>query len=167
MTVDDTDPESLPEAEQPVSRADRLAKQILDDRARQAERQQERQRPGSGAEKDATCHDGPPTLPDAETTARVPVFTPHRRDGGEGSDDYSHVVAIIGEKTRVIVCNEGIQWIVQHRKGGQWRGQSFCRTREALLRCSGHPNHPVLLALPERIVERRLLGASLRTMADE
>jgi hypothetical protein len=95
-------------------------------------------------------HDRLPDPPDTETTARVPVFAPHSRDGGEGSDDYPHVVAVLGEKTRVIVCNEGIQWIVQHKKGQQWRGRSFCRTREALLRCSGHPNHPALLALSER-----------------
>ena len=31
-----------------------------------------------------------------------------------------------------------------------WEGHSFCRTKEALLRCSGHRDHPALLALPER-----------------
>jgi hypothetical protein len=65
-----------------------------------------------------------------------------------------HYARCRGPDSSGIVCNGGIQWIVQSRRGSQWLGESFCHTKEALLRCSGHPNHPVLLALPERIVER-------------
>jgi hypothetical protein len=49
------------------------------------------------------------------------------------------VVAVIdGGRSRVIVANDGMQWIVQHWYGGQWRSRSFCRPKEALLRCCGH-----------------------------
>ncbi len=39
------------------------------------------------------------------------------------------------------VVDDPLQWILQHRKGrprkknSGWQGRSFCRTREALLRC--------------------------------
>jgi hypothetical protein len=72
----------------------------------------------------------------------------------ETSNDYPRVVAILNDgKTRVIVCYAGIQWIVQRRQGEQWHSRSFCRTKEALLRCCGHDPHPALAALPDRIQE--------------
>jgi len=40
----------------------------------------------------------------------------------------------LDERTRVIDCKDSIQWIVQKREGSNWRGLSFCRTREALIR---------------------------------
>jgi hypothetical protein len=42
---------------------------------------------------------------------------------------------------RVIVCCQGIQWVLQYRASAEtystavWRGRSFCRTSEALIRC--------------------------------
>jgi hypothetical protein len=58
---------------------------------------------------------------------------------------------MLDAKTRVIECRDGIQWIIQHHRNGRgcngWRGVSFCRTKEALLRLAG--NHPDLLALPD------------------
>jgi len=69
----------------------------------------------------------------------------------ESSDEYAHVVAVLDAKRRVIECAARIQWIIQvrNRKGGPrpWRGVSFCRTKEALVRLAGP--HPLLLALPE------------------
>jgi hypothetical protein len=72
----------------------------------------------------------------------------------ETSDDYPNVVAILSDgKTRVIVCRDGIQWIVQRRQGNRWNPQSFCHTKEALLLCCGHDPHPALAALPDDIKE--------------
>jgi hypothetical protein len=78
----------------------------------------------------------------------------------------------LNARWRVITCADGVQWILQRRNvpagtGGNrperhstddWRGRSYCRTREALIRCcraySGEID-PVaaaaLQALPERI----------------
>jgi hypothetical protein len=74
------------------------------------------------------------------------------RDGKppESSDQYPRVVVVLGAKTRVIECKDGLQWIVQQKTGGgrdPWRGISFCRTKKALVRLAGP--HPVLLGLPD------------------
>ena len=64
------------------------------------------------------------------------------------------------QKTRVIECRAGIQWIVQRRVSSgryPWDAVSFCRTKEALLRCVAEytkENHPALAALPDRFQER-------------
>lgn len=60
---------------------------------------------------------------------------------GEESDGYPNVVARLGDDWRVIVCRDGIQWIVQRRAGkrhggARWEARGYCRTREGLLlRC--------------------------------
>ena len=78
---------------------------------------------------------------------------------GEENDAYP-VVATLNCRWRVIVCKNSIQWILQTRRGGpdSWRGRSFCRTREALVRCARqHAGEiaadalVILLRLPERI----------------
>jgi hypothetical protein len=57
----------------------------------------------------------------------------------EGVDGYPGLVAQIDAQTRVIECAARIQWIVQRSvvraRGREWRGVSFCRTKQALLRC--------------------------------
>jgi hypothetical protein len=88
------------------------------------------------------------------------------------SDDRYPAVAILNQRYRVIRCRDGIQWILQRRNipagtGGNrperhsrddWRGRSYCRTREALIRCcraySGEIDPAAVVALrtlPERI----------------
>ena len=73
----------------------------------------------------------------------------------ESDDDYP-VIVQISDMVRVINCKDDIQWIVQARRnamGKGWRGSSFCRTREALIRCAS-PLPPealaILRALPEQ-----------------
>jgi hypothetical protein len=74
----------------------------------------------------------------------------------------------LNARWRVIACRDGIQWILQYRNrtetvaGGDWRGRSYCRTREALIRCcraySGEIDPAAVAALqtlPERIDEVR------------
>jgi hypothetical protein len=55
----------------------------------------------------------------------------------ESRDNYPKIVAKLNSKWRVIRCKADIQWILQRHKSGEWRGRSFCRTKEALLRCCG------------------------------
>jgi hypothetical protein len=71
---------------------------------------------------------------------------------------------MLNENWRVIECRDGIQWILQHRgspkrsRKDDWRGRSYCRTSEALLRCTRYHAGEVdasalevLASLPERI----------------
>jgi hypothetical protein len=80
----------------------------------------------------------------------------------ETSDAYPHVVVDFGDGWRVIECAAGLQWILQRRRGGErpWNGRSFCRTKEALLRCAGHC-HPALDALPDRFPEAAAVGGDM------
>ena len=56
--------------------------------------------------------------------------------------DTPETTPVLSLKQAPVQLNEGwrvsedeLQWILQRRKGKQWSGRSFCRTREALLRC--------------------------------
>jgi hypothetical protein len=57
----------------------------------------------------------------------------------ESAEGYGPVVAVLNGKWRVIECRDRVQWIVQSRDGtdGLWRGQSYCRSKIALLRICG------------------------------
>ncbi|MBO6540739.1 MAG: hypothetical protein JJ969_15235 [Rhizobiaceae bacterium] len=52
----------------------------------------------------------------------------------ETSSDYPYIVTTLNSQHRLIVCPEGIQWIVQKWKGNRWRNESYHRTRDPLLR---------------------------------
>ncbi|WP_155924251.1 hypothetical protein [Mesorhizobium sp. L2C066B000] len=58
-------------------------------------------------------------------------------DNRERSDAYRHVAFHIDKTWRVIVCPDGIQWILQKRKGNldgrpAWNAVRFCRTKSGL-----------------------------------
>jgi hypothetical protein len=62
----------------------------------------------------------------------------------ESSDDYP-VIVKLNDRWRVIACRHGVQWVLQYRNRAQtvardvWRGRSYCRTKEALVRaCDTH-----------------------------
>lgn len=60
-------------------------------------------------------------------------------DNRERSDIYSNTIFRINDRWRVIVCPEGIQWILQKRKGyldgrPAWDGMSFCRSKAGMYR---------------------------------
>jgi hypothetical protein len=82
----------------------------------------------------------------------------------ESDDQYLGVVAVLNQQHRVIRCRDGIQWILQRRHGPErlagtrWDGRSYCRTREALIRCCHEHAGSIdatastaLMSLPERI----------------
>jgi len=58
----------------------------------------------------------------------------------ERDDGYKGVVAQLTTRWRVIVCKDGMQWIVQQKEsshGGPWRGVSYHTSRDGLLRACG------------------------------
>ena len=60
----------------------------------------------------------------------------------ETADRYPHVVVMLNSNWRVIRCPNGLQWIFQRRgspaspRADDWRGRSYCHTRDALIRCT-------------------------------
>jgi hypothetical protein len=86
----------------------------------------------------------------------------------ETADDYTRVVAVLNAAWGVIECRDGLQWILQRRgspetsRGGDWRGRSYCRTKEALIRCAREYAGEIdpdacrtLAALPARIILKK------------
>jgi len=60
------------------------------------------------------------------------------RNTHESADDYIGFVSDLDARPRVILCRDGIQWIIQVRRGqnrrrGAWRGKSYLTTRESLI----------------------------------
>jgi hypothetical protein len=54
--------------------------------------------------------------------------------------DNAYPSVVLNERWRVIICRDGVQWVLQHRNAGAetvasdvWRGRSYCRTREGLV----------------------------------
>ena len=69
----------------------------------------------------------------------------------ERDDGYKGVVAQLAPRWRVIICKDGIQWILQRKEashGGPWRGVSYHTSRDGLLRACGS-----LKALPSSGLE--------------
>jgi hypothetical protein len=58
------------------------------------------------------------------------------------ADDYDGIVAQIDSDWRIIECRDRLQWILQRRgspkkpRRDDWRGRSYCRTSDALIRCT-------------------------------
>ncbi|MDA7425572.1 hypothetical protein [Thalassococcus lentus] len=89
----------------------------------------------------------------------------------ETADRYVGVVAA-WYGWRVIVCKDGIQWIIQRKRGGQraWRNESFCVTLRALIRNLTSADAPpdaieTLRTLPENAAQFDL-GAWREAKAD-
>jgi hypothetical protein len=98
-----------------------------------------------------------------------PVDAPDVLNRKESSDGYGRVVAVLNPKWRVIECRDGIQWILQSRDSLKpevvWRGRSYCRTKEALLRvCALHAGeiNPTAAAVLAALHENRGCSAQQR-----
>jgi hypothetical protein len=68
------------------------------------------------------------------------------------SDSHYPVVAQLDARWRIIICRDGLQWILQRRQVSaaserhsrdDWRGRSYCRTKTGLVRCCGEYCGPV------------------------
>jgi len=96
------------------------------------------------------------TRPDRHATAADAL-----RESGDGD---RRVVCRLTDRWRVIVCRDGIPWILQRRDGerfgrARWTGRHHCTMRESLIRlfrasCGriDPGQSPVLLALPGTIM---------------
>jgi hypothetical protein len=83
------------------------------------------------------------------------------RPAGESDQTYPNIN--LNDRWRVIECRDGIQWVLQARNRAEtvasdvWRGRSYCRTRQALIRCcdqyAGAIN-PAAVAALEALPER-------------
>lgn len=85
----------------------------------------------------------------------------------ERDDDYYRVITKINDRWRVIVCRDGIQWILQKQDGkrggkARWTGVSYCTTRSALIRVTAGKcgnlksgSMDCLNALPEKIEQTK------------
>ena len=81
----------------------------------------------------------------------------------EEADAYLHIIAHVNDRWRVIVCRDGLQWILQQRRGqrdgqARWHSRRYHVERTALLRsigelCSDATSsalHPSIARLPAR-----------------
>src|ERR1700758_2818086 len=65
-----------------------------------------------------------------------------RLSRSESADNYDRVVARLNDRWRIIECQHRLHWILQYRASAEtyptssWKGRSYCRTSEALRRCS-------------------------------
>jgi hypothetical protein len=118
-----------------------------------------RVRPRIGAAETVSRADsGKPVRYHARTGRRNLFLTVFPNRCAECQDTYPALVYLT-DKVRVIECRDRLQWIVQCRRSvcpKSWRGVSFFRTRESLLRCAGRADPAAmarLRALPERFPE--------------
>lgn len=56
----------------------------------------------------------------------------------ERDDNYVGTVVNISARWRVATCRDHLQWVLMVQRGAGphgWRADSYCQTREALMRC--------------------------------
>ena len=75
----------------------------------------------------------PPTL--SQNSGSSLSLSPSHR---ERDDHYAKVIVQLGPSWRIIVCKDGIQWILQQRSvaapnTGTWSGKSYSTTRSGLI----------------------------------
>jgi hypothetical protein len=78
---------------------------------------------------------GPSPYLEAPSAAPQHLPTPpgsHR----ETDEDYP-VLVQLDARTRIIDCKDGMQWILQRKRGRIWFSAAYCRTRGALARAAG------------------------------
>lgn len=79
----------------------------------------------------------------------------------ERDDDYAFIVVHLAPRYRVILCPQGLQWIIQKKEcshEGPWRAKEYHTSRESLMKACGKlgflsdPNVEVVLhALPDHV----------------
>ena len=97
---------------------------------------------------------------DITTIITNPTSSSRRRDAdnattNETAEAYGRVVLrwdSQGKATRIIVCRNALQWIIQNRApSGGWRAQSFCRVRATMERLLPGKAEEIRAALPQRL----------------
>jgi len=79
----------------------------------------------------------------------------------ESSDLYAKVIVQSSDRWRVILCAQGLQWIIQKKESshaGPWRAEKYVTSRSALIRACGTlgllsdpATEAVLYALPDYV----------------
>ena len=75
----------------------------------------------------------------APTPLKIPTgSSPQAPSCRERDDDYGDVIVHLAPRSRIIVCKDGIQWILQQRSvappnTGTWSGKSYSTTRKGLI----------------------------------
>ena len=79
----------------------------------------------------------------------------------ESSDLYAKVIVQSSDRWRVILCSQGLQWIIQKKESshaGPWRAEKYVTSRSALIRACGTlgllsdpATEAVLYALPDYV----------------
>ena len=97
-------------------------------------------------------------LPSTPSMGVANTNTPSHR---ERDDDYTYVVDQLAPHYRVILCQQGLQLIIQEKEAshsGHWRAKSYHTSRDSLLSACGkrgllsNPNvEAVLHALPDHV----------------
>jgi len=91
----------------------------------------------------------------------------------ETSDGYVGFVAQLNPDWRVVECRDRLQWILQRRgspkkpRPDDWRGRSYCRTREALIRCTREYAGAIDLAAAEILAGLPDQTNTITTMEDQ
>ena len=52
-------------------------------------------------------------------------------DRHETSDKYANEIFRMG-RWRLAMCVDGIQWLIQKRRGAEWRSHAYCASRNGL-----------------------------------
>jgi hypothetical protein len=99
----------------------------------------------SGRDEGDADDGGQSDAPEQLEAARRALKRPQRPSESDSCDS---IVAMLDGNRRVI--SDGVQWMLQTRSGIGWKSRSYCRTKEALIRCCGGST-PELAALPHRI----------------
>jgi hypothetical protein len=97
-------------------------------------------------------------LPSTPSMGVANTNTPSHR---ERDDDYTYVVVQLAPRYRVILCPQGLQWIIQKKEASHeapWRAEGYYTSRKSLLKACGKrgllsdPNaEAVLYALPYHV----------------
>lgn len=79
----------------------------------------------------------------------------------ESSDLYAKVIVQSSDRWRVILCSQGLQWIIQKKESshaGPWRAEKYLTSRSALIKACGTlgllsdpATEAVLYALPDYV----------------
>ncbi|MEK6216192.1 MAG: hypothetical protein N2B03_03120 [Boseongicola sp.] len=73
-------------------------------------------------------------MPKTQDVSQGVVSAALRASHREKDEGYHGIVARLNDRWRVITCQDGIQWILQHREPSRWRNRCFCMTSAALRR---------------------------------
>lgn len=73
----------------------------------------------------------PETKVGAVRAIQTPANSP---SNSESSANYSKTITLLNSGRRLVLCKDGIQWIIQWREGDKWKGKWFARTKQGLIR---------------------------------